>query len=753
MSKKFTFLFTEDNSLREGHTLVVNEIELLDALCSGLRSAPYQVLRISTAKEWAERFAEMALLHSELEESLTSRICNIFPTLSLDQADNLAKRTGLKGDSIVTYENLLVKIFGNPVDWATLCASESTAETKVAFANYLIWAAIDHPEIPNQIDETLLGDLLKRFVKQNDLKVDLLPIGSDKATHLLGAWLKLHDKVEPAWLNFIAPLPIDMNDMNSREKLLRCVRKSYKEQLKLLEQTPRSILQWFKDVRKLKPEKVVQDHAMHELADFLRSRTELLSQDLIKSVSGSIRRDIFDEWRRFLPPPQPAAMPTTVEGILRWATSEYLPYRQWQVRHGDDKANEIANTAASGFAHWLLSYIEGKPLSAFEPAHQLYYSQKLLNDKNRQGKVSLWAILDGLGWLDAIELLQKVRDSSRLRIELAEPIMPCLGLLPTITNHTKMPVRFGVAPSDLPSVTDRLDAGIRKPDEFVEHARHSKPGELLVFLGVEPDKTYHDSAAEHNANAISSQLSSIAELLARAVDAVPEDLEVSLHITTDHGRLIGSAQRLIPVPNGFESHGRALLQTSPISESPTPISGVAWLRPELNQLEGWAGISIGPDAFMKNSSKGSQLGGSEYAPHGGAYPEEIIVPWLTFERKPDAPDIEVKLSGKGVAGKSGIAVLHLITRNNRKITPVRLSLSLGQSEQNIPISLETSLLRGIEQQLNIELQSWPYQKDIDHGEAILTVKTANEDEYPIDFKLEIESAAFQEYEEDLLSDL
>lgn len=53
-------------------------------------------------------------------------------------------------------------------------------------------------------------------------------------------------------------------------------------------------------------------------------------------------------------------------------------------------------------------------------------------------------------------------------------------------------------------------------------------------------------------------------------------------------------------------------------------------------------VSLTEDAFETNDGRGGQ----ERYPHGGLYPEEIIVPWLALAGDYEAPQATVRCTGK-----------------------------------------------------------------------------------------------------------
>ena len=60
-------------------------------------------------------------------------------------------------------------------------------------------------------------------------------------------------------------------------------------------------------------------------------------------------------------------------------------------------------------------------------------------------------------------------------------------------------------------------------------------------------------------------------------------------------------------------------------------------------------ITLNESAFYNNDGSG----GSEVYPHGGLFPEEVIVPWVVFMRDKVKPMIDFSFSGDGRARMAG----------------------------------------------------------------------------------------------------
>lgn len=113
------------------------------------------------------------------------------------------------------------------------------------------------------------------------------------------------------------------------------------------------------------------------------------------------------------------------------------------------------------------------------------------------------------------------------------------------------------------------------------------------------------------------------------VNAVPAEIPLKIVITTDHGRLLARSTRRKSIPAGMIGHGRAAWGVSGRQFEQTGYfieDNVVYLHGERFGLPNDAALCLNDDSFYTNDGKT----GVEFYPHGGVYPEEVIIPWLVF---------------------------------------------------------------------------------------------------------------------------
>jgi hypothetical protein len=115
------------------------------------------------------------------------------------------------------------------------------------------------------------------------------------------------------------------------------------------------------------------------------------------------------------------------------------------------------------------------------------------------------------------------------------------------------------------------------------------------------------------------------------------------------------------------------------------------------------------------TSDGKQ--GHETYPHGGLFPEEVIIPWLVFERDVAEPKIIAELDGNGEAGKTG--ALHITIRNLSDLHLMIMSVHLSDKAQK---DGEWAILPCSTCEHTISIQPWPSKSEAAHISVQLLIR-------------------------------
>ena len=418
-----------------------------------------------------------------------------------------------------------------------------------------------------------------------------------------------------------------------------------------------------------------------ETVNYLVHNPRDLTPNLRDQLTPYLTQDEQNCILALMPPAMPESPPEQPEAVLDWFRHQYLPARQWQSAHGSDAESEKISAAAEQFAQWYLHEypraLNGGPLQQYLSFNRAAFNQQ------QKSHITLCLVLDGLHVLDARRLLDYLHQETK-RLTVWEDGL-AFAPLPTITEVCK-PALFAGVPPELAHEVAALGVIVPEKESPAEKLSGASSGELYLWRILEPDSTYHkQSNSDTLRQDINGRLSSIASKITAIVNQVPAELPLRLIITTDHGRLLAKATRILNVPNEMQSQGRASLGMSgrQFDERGFLIENdVVYLHAARFGLSTDAAIAFKGDTFRTNDGKT----GSEWYPHGGLYPEEVIVPWIELVRDASMPAVTATLSGSGQAGQSGQFTLQLRNPGDISVTAVALSLSINGQTFKLPIN-------------------------------------------------------------------
>lgn len=634
--------------------------------------------------QWAQGFYNLREIQFKIVESPVSALQAVFPGLTKEQALDLARRLGKDtlSPAEVTVTSVLNACYPDDV---TLWQGSPSKEHA---ARFLVWQLEHSPSEAEQV-------VLKQFIDAKRLeaaseKFALLyqTCSSQDARKLLWRWLGAEE--EP--LSELGEFPIELPD-----KLLNELEEAWKDQVVKSEGL------FFSNLADVPLPVGIRRKIASLVANYYQKNSEKLSQVRLFELQPYLDASKYDELQKHLPPSEPSPLPEEESAVLKWFEEEYLPYRRWQVKYGKEPDRSIAIHHAQTFARWLLDryyhwLLDGENL-IFQKSGRL--------SKNSKNALTLCIILDGLPAWDAEEFLSKI-GAGITRLTLMQKSY-CFTALPTVTEFAKNALLRGVAPSLVPDATELSDI---LPDNRspVSALKDAQPGRLFFWRVEQPDKAYHSERGERLEGKVRAQLGSILDELANVVQVVPDEIPLRIVITSDHGRLMAPhSPRKIQAPAGTEIHGRAAW------------GSFAWEFPECGyDVREEAGIVYlyyqtyglpinnnlclvwGDESFRNNK------GGSESYPHGGLFPEEVIVPWYVFERDAEVKPPSVSITGSGEAKASG--TLEIIVQNcfEYDIELWQIAFSDGQTlnERKLCPALRKT-------KIDLQVSPWPTRERAD----------------------------------------
>lgn len=274
----------------------------------------------------------------------------------------------------------------------------------------------------------------------------------------------------------------------------------------------------------------------------------------------------------------------------------------------------------------------------------------------------------------------------------------------------------------------------------------AQPGETYFWRIQEPDSTYHKEnhspTLPHN---IHAQLQDIATQIGALVKNLPDSIPLQIILTSDHGRLLAESARRITPPAGWEAHGRTAWgqEVSNFPEEGYTLQGsLATLSAEAFQTPHDLRIPLNQDSFKTNDGKS----GKERYPHGGLYPEEVIVPWFVYQRDHALPKLHITLRGSGQAGTPGILTLEISNLNDIPIQIQHLLIKRSPAQPQELLPVHSPLLARQTHSAQIAWDTWltPAEKQTSHFEVEIQLPNGTQHRYPIQPQLESTELYHQE---------
>lgn len=464
--------------------------------------------------------------------------------------------------------------------------------------------------------------------------------------------------------------------------------------------------------------------------------------------------------RALSPPADPGALPENPEDVLKWATTHYLAFRLWQAESGDEESRARVEYLARAFGRWYLDWYAKAMVGKWARHLASHCAEELrLSDESA---VVFWVIADGLGWADAQNLMHFLTNrNTRLTVAREEPVF---APIPTITHFCKTAVRWSATPAAVTNGTilpaARRETQVSGHRDAAGVLTSSEPGDMVIWMPLEPDKTYHEIADRSVAHTnVDGALRALGENILSAVSAVPQNRTLRIVISTDHGRLLGSSQRRHTVLPGYESHGRAAYKSgdSPLVSHEYDDSGVfidgdlAWLEPERFALPVACVVPLDDGAFLKNSRGGQGQGGIEEFPHGGVFPEEVVIPWIEIERDARVLVVSAHITGRARPGLPGTMQITIENTNALHLVVEELSMMASGIEREWKRDDEIAPYSSLN--IDIEVGSWPSRIALNGAVVRLTISRPDGRQFSITPSLALETEELQSRDENILGDM
>lgn len=714
-----------DAPIPEGYLLVASEVQFL-------RQATEPIalfIRGQTLCDWAERFYKSRKLAYRFVLSPTKELMNLCPDLTLEQAQAILHKLG---DSFLTLERpltveSLLQVF-YPMDlWERQPSAQHAAE-------WLLWLDEQKPE---QEVQPLLKVMGKHWTNSapDEIKVFYGVHCADEACMLLEEWLGLK-----ACCNLLPAFTVDIP--------VRWLEKARKVWEPMLIQSKGG---YISDLLRSLSIYSLKRVAVELAKAYFHRHPRNLTKDILNDLKVHLNLQEQQAFLKMLPPQEPVAVPASPGEVLSWFEHHYLPYRMWQTASGGKEDSERAGRAATQFAKWFLRFYPCALLGS-EQSYLTFWKSACLKADTKY--VTLVVVADGMPVWDSDELLQGVLQRTRRLSVMSRSL--AFAPVPTITRFCKEALFKGVPPKQALSGDDSSKPiGIIVPERNspVEILQQAEAGGVYIWRVLEPDKTYHERNLDQMLRSnVKAEIDGIAEKIADIVNRTPPHLRLRIVITTDHGRLMERSDRCIPVPDGMAAHGRAAYGTG-IQRS-FPADGyieeeeVVYLSPDMFGLPEQVVVVLSGNTFRTQDGKS----GTEAYPHGGLYPEEIVVPWIVLARDASKPEVKIKVRGQARARQPGKINVKITNLSEYQLLLESVTLRFKPDREQTVDGIDFLIEASFEQDIELPLASWFSQEEASSVRVVAKLKNQIGESFDCEAETDIQVDTMY-HRENILGDL
>jgi len=710
---------------REGDLPAPSGYQIIESEVDFLRHALVDTPLLIRGKRlcaWAESFYALRGRPYRHQESLCAALQGVFPELTQEQANGLARKMGMTAVSLDQISSRFVLERCYPNDFVIWQDTPSRQHA----ARWLLWLYAHRPVQAESVILRNFAQLLRQRAGDRPEAQIYQAINDQQARTWLDTWLGLSEKapVDLGEFPLAVPAPL-LSDIKSRWlKQLIETNGAYFERMFSVP-LPLALRQ---ELAQLSAQ-IYEDHPQQLTSEVIRRLQPYLTTQRLAGLEERV------------PPPEPAPLPDEEQAVLDWFQVEYLPYRRWQARHGDNQSREKVRLQGRTFARW---YLTRYPQWLLAPGW-LSFQQSARLHENAQDKLVFCVLLDGLPAWDAEDFAHAI--SARIERLQLQRRSYCFAPVPTVTEFAKDALLKGVPPRLAPEYLP-LGTILRDNASPVHELNNLQPGHLFFWRIGQPDAAYHFEANAKRERQVRAELEVVLQAISEVVEALSSHIRLQVIVTTDHGRLLNSeSPRRLPVPRGMKAHGR-----------------VAWGKIDqqfddsgflINDDTDWIVvygarfgmvhdmlIAADEDSFQNAKS------GSEPYPHGGLFPEEAIVPWFVFERDARQPDVSITVNGKGEAQGAGTMTIRIVNLGQISLECLAVTLSHGAQVNGtwgVPPRHDT--------EFTMFLHPWPVKADLATLKATLLFQQPSGRTFAIEVTPSFEVQALYERDDSIFKDL
>ncbi len=416
------------------------------------------------------------------------------------------------------------------------------------------------------------------------------------------------------------------------------------------------------------------------------------------------------------PQPQPLAPDASPQQAFTWAIESYLPFRRWEIVINQPASDHrISDRLADSFVEWMLKHYPEMKIGSVDNSYLNYSVASLVRNLCQEGPV-LWVVVDGLGWLDHVELLSVLTKQHKLAVETS--IQPRFSILPTKTEYAKWSLYAQLLPS-LPNWVNEVSKGFsmlgmgkRYTDKQVERLYKNlrkKAQKLYCWDTQTFDHLYHSQKDWQSFYELErpNTLESIAKKINYCLQQYPDPDELRIVIASDHGQIMGVSEQITHCPPELEPKGRMAIGTTDDPQFVVLERDRYGLPHDISVVRGSA--SLGAFSYTANA----KIIGS----HGGLFPEEVVVGVSVLRKSVQRVGVLISCSGEGKAGQPGELEVVIDNPNSVELTDLYLCIKKLPTF-NVAKPLKQKIPANSRESFKVIIPNWPELPPTHEGNRI-----------------------------------
>jgi len=374
MNTEVVFDCAGDLPVPPGYQVIESEVGFLH---HALADTPL-LIRGKRLCAWAESFYALRGRPYRHQESPCAALQRVFPELTQEQATALARKMGTTALSLdqISSRFVLERCYPNDSDIWQGDPSRQHA------AHWLLWL---HAHRPEQAESIILRHfaqhLRQRAGNQPEAQI-YQAVNDQQAKTWLDAWLGLSEQVPIGLGEF--PLEVPDSLLSEMKSIWR----------KRLIETDGA---FFERMLSVPLPLVLRQELALLAAQIYEQHPQQLTNDVIRRLQPYLTTQRLAALEERVPPSEPGPLPDDEQAVLDWFRVEYLPYRRWQARHGDEQSREKVCLHGRAFARWYLTHY---PRWLMDPGWLSFQEASRLRERS-QDVLVFCVVLDGLPAWDA----------------------------------------------------------------------------------------------------------------------------------------------------------------------------------------------------------------------------------------------------------------------------------------------------------------------------------------------------------------